>query len=397
MKNSGGKDTFLLFIVLLLALGAVCWLCVIQKNFDKLGDVKDELRTVQQEKAQKDAIIEQAKALDKERESLRNSIIEVEKKYLPDLVTSAIQRKLYKHFEDANIPFIVEISNTPLNYDVVTMTDGKVSPNRIKSSRYKISVSGTDGWLLTHDENNEKKIPFTVFSSQLALNSADPKAPNPIAQKYGFNNANDVKSDTYVSFKEFVTALEAIEADAKDYVKISEINIEDSQQGFCTFSASVDVYAFELVDRLSPADPNMDYMTWVGASDIKTGGLVGFPSYFVVAQSDKYGNLVAEDSPLYQKYISFLSYDFSVNRPFAAWSHWGYEWNNLEQTLKDSNKLPPYLAEILILYKLGMIDTSTYNSLYSAYVQENGGVPSGSDSSQPQDLPADNQQGEPNS
>ena len=66
MKNSGGRDTFLLFIVLLLALGAVCWLCVIQKNVDKLNDVKDELRTVEQEKARNDAIIQQAQQLDQE-------------------------------------------------------------------------------------------------------------------------------------------------------------------------------------------------------------------------------------------------------------------------------------------------------------------------------------------
>ncbi|MBP5416340.1 MAG: hypothetical protein J6Y58_02335 [Clostridiales bacterium] len=373
MKNSGGKDTFLLFIVLLLALGAVCWLCVIQKNFDKLSDVKDELRSVQQEKAQKDAIIQQAEQLDKERQALRDQLINLENKYLPDLVTSAIQRKLFKHFEDAKIPFIVEISNTPLNYDVVTMTDGKISPNRIKSSRYKISVSGTDGWLLTHDEEIEKKIPYSVFYSQISMNNPDPMAPNPIAQKYGFNNANDVKTETYVGFNEFVAALQAIEQDAKDYVKIAEINIEDTKQGFCTYTAAIDVYAYELVDRISPADNQMNYMTWVGAENIKTGGLVGLPSYFVVAQPDKYGELVAKDSPLYGRYISFISYDFSVNRPFAAWSHWGYEWNYLDQTFKDSNKLPPYLAQILIEYKTGMIDTQTYNALYNAYVQENGG------------------------
>ena len=64
MKNSNGRDTFLLFVVLLLALGAVCYLCIIKKNLDKLNTVKEELAQVEQEKAMNDAIIQQAEQLD---------------------------------------------------------------------------------------------------------------------------------------------------------------------------------------------------------------------------------------------------------------------------------------------------------------------------------------------
>ena len=158
MKNSGGRDTFLLFIVLLLALGAVCYLFVIKKNIDKLADVKEELRTVEAEKAQKDAIIEQAKALDAQSAELKKQIEELENKILPDLDTSAIQRKLYKHFEDAGIPFYVEVTNTPLAYDTVTLANGQTSQNRTKDSSYTVKVSGTDGFLLTNDEGED--IPY---------------------------------------------------------------------------------------------------------------------------------------------------------------------------------------------------------------------------------------------
>ena len=114
MKNSSGRDTFLLFIVLLLALGAVCYLCIIKKNLDKLNTVKEELAQVEQEKAMNDAIIQQAEQLDAQREELKNQLQTLENKLLPELYTSAIQRKLFKHFEDAGIPYIVEVSNTPL-------------------------------------------------------------------------------------------------------------------------------------------------------------------------------------------------------------------------------------------------------------------------------------------
>lgn len=371
MKNSGSRDTFLLFIVLLLALGAVCYLCVIKKNFDKLSDVRQELKAVEQEKARNDAIIQQAQQLDEQREQLKSQLQALETKVLPDLVTGSIQRKLFKNFEDAGIPFIVEISNTPLTYDTVVKTDGKISDNRAKSSRYTIKVSGTDGFLLTHDEVGDGKaepdIPFTVFYSQLNMKSADAQAPNPEAQKYGYNNANEIKTKTYVGYKEFVAAIKKIETDAPNYVKIAEISIEDTKQGFCTYTAAVDVYAYDLIDRISAAPTSMNYMDWVGAQNIATGGLVGLPSYFVVVNPEFYD--VPESSPLYGRYISFMSFNFQVNRPFAAWSHWGYEWNYLETTFKEAEKLPPVLGQLHIRYKIGLITTEEYRALVDQYNQ----------------------------
>ena len=387
MKNSGSRDTFLLFIVLLLALGAVCWLCVIQKNVDKLSDVKDELRAVEQEKARNDAIIQQAQQLDQEKVALKAQLETLEKKLLPELITGSIQRKLFKNFEDAGIPFIVEVSNTPLTYETVNKPDGKVSDNRAKSSRYTITVSGTDGFLLTHDEVGDGKtpvdIPYTVFYSQYQMRNADPNAVNPEAQKYGYNNANEIKTKTYVGYDEFVAALQKIETDAPDYVKIAQITIEDTKQGFCTYSAAVDVYAYDLIERISEAPTNMLYQSWVGAENIATGGLVGLPSYFVVINPEYYK--VPESSPLYGRFISFKSFDFQINRPFAAWSHWGYEWNNVEDAFQQAATLPPQLAQLLIKYRIGAITPEEYNALvneFNAQMGGNGSAPVNTDDNQ---------------
>ena len=284
MKNSGGRDTFLLFIVLLLALGAVCYLCVIKKNFDKLAEVKEELRVVEAEKAKNDAIIQQAQQLDEQREQLKKQIEALETKVLPSLDTSAIQRKLYKHFEDAGIPYIVEVTNTAIEYQTVTMTNGATSPNRVMTSNYRVKVSGTDGWLMTHDEADD--IPYMVFYYQLGIQPGDEQTQNPEAEKIGVKSANDLKTSVYAGYDQFIEALKAIQADAPDYVKISNISIEDTDQGFCTYAATVSVFAYDLVDRLSVAPTNMEYMNWVGAEQIATGGLVGLPSYFVVVNPD---------------------------------------------------------------------------------------------------------------
>jgi hypothetical protein len=368
MKNSGGRDTFLLFIVLLLALGAVCYLFVIKKNIDKLADVKEELRTVEAEKAQKDAIIEQAKALDAQSAELKKQIEELENKVLPDLDTSAIQRKLYKHFEDAGIPFYVEVTNTPLAYDTVTLANGQTSQNRTKYSSYTVKVSGTDGFLLTHDEGDD--IPYMVFYTQLGIPAGDENTANPDAQAIGYNNANEIQTSTYVGYDEFVEALKKIQADAPDYVKITDIAIEDTKQGFCYYTATVTVFAYELVERLSVAPTDMNYMKWVGAEQIATGGIVGLPSYFVVINPNLYK--VSPSSPLYGHYIAFGTggYDFNVNRPFATWSHWGYEWNLVEQVIEETQELIPELQHLEIKYRLGMMTTEEYNQIRQEYEQQ---------------------------
>ena len=366
MKNTGSRDTFLLFLVLLLAIGAVCYLCVIKKNLDEVSEVRDELTLVEQEKAKNDAIIQQAEELNQKREELKNQIQTVENKLLPDLNTSMIERKIYKHFEDANIPFIVKVSNTPLNYDTVVLPDGKTSPNHVKSSSYTVEVSGTDGFLLTHDEGDD--LGWKVFYNQLNIPIGDANAVNPEAQALGLKSANEIVSGTYVGYDEFVAALKAIQADAPDYVKITNIKVDDAEQGFCTFSASVDVFSFELVDRLSAAPKGMKYMDWVGAESIATGGLVGIPSYFVLGTPNY---KVSPSSPLYGRYLSFISYDFGVNRPFAAWNHWGYEWLHFDALMKDLSKLPPDLRSIELRYNMGMISAEEYNQLIQAYMNQN--------------------------
>ena len=145
MKNSGGRDTFLLFIVLLLALGAVCYLCVIKKNFDKLNDVKDELKQVEQEKAQKDAIIAQAEALNEQSKQLKGQLKTLENKMLPELVTGSIQRNLYKQFEDAGcdaleLNMAIMPFETSLSTDDVERTFGNIVQSLKKSVNIPISI-----------------------------------------------------------------------------------------------------------------------------------------------------------------------------------------------------------------------------------------------------------------
>lgn len=368
MKTTGGRDTFLLFIVLLLALGAVCYLFVIQKKTLELKNVKTDLQLVEQEKAEKDAIIQQAQELDEMAEQLKSQLQTLEQKYLPDLYTDTISRKLYKYFEDSGIPFIVHTENKPIEYDVVSMSDGTASPNKAMHSSYTLQVSGTDGFFLTHDEGDD--IPYEVFLGQLLVGN-DPKAVNPYAQQYGVNSANDISSSTYVGYEEFLAGLKALQENCPEYVKTTKIEIEDMEQGFCYYTVTIDVYAYDLVDRLSKPNYDMDYLKWVGAEKLATGGIVGLPNYFTVI-SPNYK--VPADSPLYGHYLSFSQFDFSVNRPFASWRHWSYEWQLLEPILSNAGSQDPVLFRLTLGYLTGQISPEDYAKLVDEYSKSFGGA-----------------------
>ena len=375
MKTTGGRDTFLLFVVLVLVIGAVCYMFVIKRSLNKLNQAKIDLEIVEQEKAEKDKIIAQAEELDKVREELKASIAAKEKKLPPELLTQTIQRKLYKHFEEAGIPYYVEIANDAKKYESVTLPDGTSSPDRVAYSSYTIRVSGTDGWLLTHDEGD--KIPFEVFYEQSILDqtmgiggqnsNGGATTPNKSATEAGITDVKALRSEKYVGYKEFMTAIQKIQADAPDYVKITGVGFEDQGQGFGYFTAVVNVYSYELVNRISDASEQkgMNYMKWVGSENIATGGLVGLPNYFTLS-SPNYS--ISEDSPLYNHYVSLVDFKFNVDRPFAAWNMWGYEWLTLKPILEAGVDKNPQLLELDIQLQLGMITMEEYTKLSSLII-----------------------------
>ncbi len=380
MKTTGGRDTFLLFIVLILAIGAVCYLFVIKKSLKKLNDAKAELAIVEQEKAEKDAIIQQAAELDAIVVQLNNSIKEKEGKLLPDLKSENIQRKLYKNFEDAGIPYIVEVSNGEKQYEVVTLPDGTASRDRVMYSSYTIKVSGTDGWLWTHKENvnpaTGKPYTYKPFYEQLEVvdknrASATGSAANQVnksAQEEGLGDINQLSSAEYIDHKQFLEALKKIQDEGLYYVKIVDINYEDQGQGFGYYSAKINVYAYDLVNRISEVNNDMPYMKWTGAENIATGGLVGLPNYFTV-NSEYY--TLEEGHPLYGYYLSFTDFDFSVNRPFAAWNMWGYRWLQLESVQQGASKMTPEEFQIEMDYAFGKIDATEYTKRLNELIGRN--------------------------
>ncbi len=371
MKTTGGRDTFLFMIVLLLAIGSICYLFVIKKSLAKLKQAEVDLQVVEQEKAEKDAIIEQGKKLNAEKEKLEADIAKLEDKFLPSLNSDVITRKLYKYFEDAGLKYYVNVENSEKAYETVTMQDGTANKNRAEYSSYTVQVSGTDGFFLTHDEakayddaSADSEVTLTdAFAEQRIIGVGDEKIVNQSLGKMGIGgNVTDLTSKEYVGYKEFVKALEDIQNSAQGYVKITDINIADQGQGFCYYTAVVNVYSYNLVKRISTTDlSNMEYMKWVGADNIARGGLVGLPNYFSVING--YVDL-PDGHPLKDRYLSFVNFDFSIDRPFAAWNMWSYEWQTLEEIIKKyADSEAPSILQLRLDLAMGKITTQEFDQI----------------------------------
>ena len=112
----------------------------------------------------------------------------------------------------------------------------------------------------------------------------------------------------------------------------------------------------------------MPYLKWTGAENIATGGLVGLPNYFTV-NSDFY--TLEEGHPLYGYYLSFVDFDFNVNRPFAAWNMWGYRWNQLETLKQNASKMTPEELQIEMDFAFGKIDLAEYTKRLGELIGRN--------------------------
>ncbi len=291
MKNAG-RETILLFLLVMVVIIGGSVLLLINPARDSLATAKADYDMVKAEKDQKDAIIEAEKELNSEKNSLTSSIIEMENVLLPTLNTEAIAQRLYGFFTEADIPYYAEISSTEKAYETVTLSDGTSSLDKAVHTTFTIKVSGTDGYLMTRDEDDAHT--YTELNDEL-------------------------HSSEYVGYAQFYAALQSIASDYPDAVKITEVAIEDTNQGFCFFTATVDVWAYDLQSRLSDPSADTNYVVWVDNGAIATGGIVGIPSQYAILTGF---SPVANTSPLYGTCIH--ANDFEFDRPFAAWNHWGY-------------------------------------------------------------------------
>lgn len=242
MKLSGRETTLILvMLVVLMLLGY--YLFLLSPAQKKLAALEDELKTVEATKISNDSIIVKQKDLEKQIVAAKEQATKIEKTLLPTIRSEAVTQELQAAFIDNGIPFIVECKSEPIVQTQIMLPDGSFSENQLVSVVFNIKASGSDGVAPTILDAFTGGVPALV----------------------GYN--------------EFIKAVKDIEDDNKDSVRIKSISFEDSGQGFMYYSASIEVLAYSLPDRISTAKMDQDYIVWGGTDikDITTNGLVGIP------------------------------------------------------------------------------------------------------------------------
>lgn len=241
MKLSGRETTLILvMLVVLLLLGY--YLFLLAPAQDKLSVLENELVAVKSTKVANDAIIVKQLDLETQITESKEQASAIEKLLLPELRAEAITERLQAAFISAGIPFITECTGEPVVNNQILLPDGTFSDNQLVSVIFNITASGSDGIAPTI---------LDEFTATPAL----------------------------VGYEEFIQAVKDIEDDNTESVRIKSISFEDSGQGFMFYTASIEVFAFYLPDRISTADLEQDYITWGGTdvNDITSDGLVGVP------------------------------------------------------------------------------------------------------------------------
>lgn len=226
------RETFMIIGLLFVVLIAGFWFVILSPANDSLTATQAEYDTIKAEDDVNQGIIDSVALLTDNRNTLEASVVKIENTLLPELYNEVIAEHLANIFEANGLKFITEISCDPLVTDQLLLSDNTYSTSTVQWVRVNMRISGTDGV-------TDGGIPA-------------------------------------VGYTEFIAAVKKIEAENPDTIHVASISMEDTSEGFQYFKISVDVFAFNLPNRIETYDPTAPYITW-DREPAATGGLFGVP------------------------------------------------------------------------------------------------------------------------
>jgi hypothetical protein len=235
MKLSG-RETIMILGIVLIVLGAIYFFFILNPAIDNLNANNDMYDALKIEYGLNQTIIDENVTLDITRKELKDKIAAEEVRLLPELRSEVLAVKFSEIFEEANLPYIVEISCDAPVLEQVLLPDGTASENVVQWVTVTLKLSGTDG--ITPD--------------------------------------GSVGGPNRVGYNEFMDAVRLIQEISPESIRISSIGMENTNQGFELFTISIEVYAFYLPDREVPIDQEQEFVMWE-RDDVITGGKFGIP------------------------------------------------------------------------------------------------------------------------
>ena len=226
------RETFMLIALLFFVVIAGFWFTILSPARNTLSEVQSNYDSLKAADDANQEIINSVVSLSENRDALKSSIVQIENELLPELDTEVITEHLANIFENNGMKFITEITCDPIVTEQLLLSDNTYSNNSVQWVRVNMKVSGTDGV-------TEGGVPA-------------------------------------VGYNEFIKSVKEIEAVSPDTIHVYSVSIEDTAQGFQFFNISVDVYAFDLPDRIEAYDPTAPYITW-DRDAAAAGGILGVP------------------------------------------------------------------------------------------------------------------------
>ena len=226
------RETFMLFGVILVVLFAGFWFLLLSPIQTELKANILEYDTVKSQYDSEKTIIESLDSLQNDLDALQAQVSDYENRLLPELDPEVISEHLVAILADNGFVKVTNIGCSLPQYEQIQRLDGTFSPNSIQWITVNLKVAGTDG--VTPGGTDK------------------------------------------IGYDQFIKAVKKIETENPDAIHVSSISMEETNQGFQYFLVSVDVFAYNLPNRMSPIDITESYINW-NREAIPTGGIFGRP------------------------------------------------------------------------------------------------------------------------
>ncbi len=251
------REVILFSAIIGLVLFAIFWFLFLTPIRNQLDASKAEYDILVQQDAANRAIMNSVSMLEDTQKTLKDNIVTLENSLLPYLNTEIVTEKMVSIFNEHGMKYVTKVMTKypEGGDDSIIYPDGSYSQNSTSCIQVRLRVSGTDG----------------------ITNGGIP----------------------YVGYDQFIQAVKDIEDEDPEAIRVSEIMMEDTGEGFQYFEVLVSFYAFNIPNRVSAPDLTHPYVNWT-RPDATLGGLVGTPYWMCLPN-------VLESSSTYLPFASYTT------------------------------------------------------------------------------------------
>ncbi len=308
MNNLGSRERNLFIIFGIFLLCVILYVGPIRLLNNSTIDLKAEREALQAEKDYYDALAEQNEATRAEIENIEADISVIEGTFLPNINTECLAQWVLNVFEENNCKWLVKLETEDSAAPDIVLPDGTLAEDNVIIKSVKVEYSTSDGWNVSSYGGDDGLRENSLYDENGIPQEAILDSYMADRTYTGMNSRE--------GYTEFLAALQQIEQQDEDCIKVSRIAVEE-KSGYILMYATIDFYSATFIDRVSEPDTSAPYVTWSGATNIATDhGFIGMPFFVDDPGSEWFGCIMPRSEATDRE------------RPFAAY-YSAQTWANL--------------------------------------------------------------------